>query len=283
MTGTGTSRGAVVLTGASTGIGATAAHHLAGLGFDVHAGVRREEDGERLVAADSTGRVRPLTIDVCDQDTIDAARERLEPAGVVGLVNNAGIAVPGPIELLPLDEWRRQLEVNVVGQVAVTQAFLPALRASQGRIVFTGSMAGRIGLPGMAPYAASKHALEALADSLRREVRDFGIRVSLLEPGSISTPIWSKGLDELPRMREMFGPRGQELYGSLIDAIAEEASRQDEIGIAPEVVADAIGHALTARRPKHRYVIGKDAQAVVRVVRHLPSGLVDRIVARQLG
>jgi NAD(P)-dependent dehydrogenase (short-subunit alcohol dehydrogenase family) len=280
---TASGKGSVLLTGASTGIGEAATHHLAGLGLDVHAGVRRAEDGERLVAADSTGRVHPVILDVVDQATIDAARERLEPGGLVGLVNNAGIAVPGPVELLPLDEWRRQLEVNVVGQVAVTQAFLPALRSSKGRIVFTGSMAGRIGLPGMAPYAASKHALEALADSLRREVRGFGIRVSLLEPGSISTPIWSKGLDELPRMRELFGERGQELYGGLIDAIAEEASHQDEIGIAPEVAARAIGHALTSRRPKHRYVIGKDAQAVVRVVRHLPSGLVDRVVARQLG
>lgn len=277
-----TGKGAVLITGASTGIGATAAHHLAGLGYDVHAGVRRLEDGERLVAADRTGRVRPVTIDVVDGDSVTAARDAIG-TDLVGLVNNAGIAVPGPVELLPLDEWRRQLEVNVIGQIGVTQAFLPGLRRTRGRIVFTGSMAGRIGLPGMGAYAASKHALEALADSLRREVRGFGIKVSLLEPGSISTPIWTKGIDEAPRLRALFGKAGEELYGGLIDTIVEEASHQDEIGIEPIVVAKAIEHALTSRRPHHRYVIGKDAQAVVRVVRHLPSGLVDRVIARQLG
>ncbi len=275
-------KGAVLVTGASTGIGESAAHHLAGLGFDVHAGVRRAEDGERLAAADTTGRVRPVIVDVTDGDSISAARESIG-TDLVGLVNNAGIAVPGPVEVLPVEEWRRQLEVNVIGQVAATQVFLPGLRRTRGRIVFTGSMAGRIGLPGMGAYAASKHALEAVSDSLRREVRGFGITVSLLEPGSISTPIWNKGLDELPRMRAMFGPLGQEQYGELIETIAEEASHQDEIGIEPVVVAKAIEHALTSRRPHHRYVIGRDAQAVVRVVRHLPSGLVDRIVARQLG
>ena len=275
-------KGAVLVTGASTGIGESAAHHLAGLGFDVHAGVRRAEDGERLAAADTTGRVRPVIVDVTDGDSISAARESIG-TDLVGLVNNAGIAVPGPVEVLPVEEWRRQLEVNVIGQVAATQVFLPGLRRTRGRIVFTGSMAGRIGLPGMGAYAASKHALEAVSDSLRREVRGFGISVSLLEPGSISTPIWNKGLDELPRMRAMFGPLGQEQYGELIETIAEEASHQDEIGIEPVVVAKAIEHALTSRRPHHRYVIGRDAQAVVRVVRHLPSGLVDRIVARQLG
>ena len=275
-------KGAVLVTGASTGIGESAAHHLAGLGFDVHAGVRRAEDGERLAAADTTGRVRPVIVDVTDGDSIGAARESIG-TDLVGLVNNAGIAVPGPVEVLPVEEWRRQLEVNVVGQVAATQVFLPGLRRTRGRIVFTGSMAGRIGLPGMGAYAASKHALEAVSDSLRREVRGFGITVSLLEPGSISTPIWNKGLDELPRMRAMFGPLGQEQYGELIETIAKEASHQDEIGIEPVVVARAIEHALTSRRPHHRYVIGRDAQAVVRVVRHLPSGLVDRIVARQLG
>ena len=275
-------KGAVLVTGASTGIGESAAHHLAGLGFDVHAGVRRAEDGERLAAADTTGRVRPVIVDVTDGDSIGAARDSIG-TDLVGLVNNAGIAVPGPVEVLPVEEWRRQLEVNVIGQVAATQVFLPGLRRTRGRIVFTGSMAGRIGLPGMGAYAASKHALEAVSDSLRREVRGFGITVSLLEPGSISTPIWNKGLDELPRMRAMFGPLGQEQYGELIETIAEEASHQDEIGIEPVVVAKAIEHALTSRRPHHRYVIGRDAQAVVRVVRHLPSGLVDRIVARQLG
>lgn len=276
-----TGKGAVLVTGASTGIGECATHHLAGLGFEVHAGVRRPEDGEKLLAGDSTGRVRPVIVDVVDADSIAAARDAIG-TDLVGLVNNAGIAVAGPVELTPLDDWRRQLEVNVIGQVAVTQAFVEGLRRTKGRIVFIGSVAGRMALPGMAPYAASKHAIEALSDSLRRELRPFGIKVSLLEPGSVSTPIWAKGLDGLPAQRAAYGPRGEELYGGLIDAMARETVKQDENGIAPQKVADAIGHALTSRRPQHPYILGPDSQAMIRIVRHLPSGVVDRVVARML-
>src|SRR3954471_14417569 len=171
-------RGAVVITGASTGIGATCAAHLSSLGFRVFAGVRKPEDAERAREAGH----EPLTIDVTDPESIRSAVEQVGDAPLSGLVNNAGIAVAGPLEFIPIDEFRRQLDVNVVGQVAVTQAFLPALRRSRGRVVFVGSIAGRSALPFLGAYAASKFAVEAVTDALRVELRPWGIDVAVVEP-----------------------------------------------------------------------------------------------------
>ena len=206
-------RGAVVITGASTGIGHASALHLASLGFKVFAGVRRDEDADRLRAV-ANGSIEPVHIDVTDQASIDAAAGRVREAtggSIAGLVNNAGIAVPGPLEHLPVDEFRRQLEVNVTGQVAVTQAFLPMLRPSRGRIVNIGSIGGRVAAPMLGPYAASKHAMEGLTDSLRRELRPSGIEVSIIRPGPIATEIWERGNTKagelLARMSRTATPR----------------------------------------------------------------------------
>ena len=188
--------GTVVVTGASTGIGEAAALHLKELGFEVRAGVRKDEDAERLRAQG----VSPLKLDVTDTSSVAAAAAEVGEE-VFGLVNNAGVAVSAPVEFVPIDQLRRQLEVNLIGQVAVIQAFLPALRQSHGRIVNISSIGGRIALPLASPYAASKFALEAVSDSLRREVAQFGIEVSLVEPGGVKTPIWKKGTETAERDR----------------------------------------------------------------------------------
>ena len=189
-------RPAVVITGASTGIGAASATELARHGFSVFAGVRKQRDGERLTA--QSGHIVPLLLDVTNSEQIASAAETVcrsvGDAGLAGLVNNAGIVVAGPLEILPLDQLRLQLEVNVVGQIAVTQAFLPLLRKARGRIVNMSSLNGRIASPYLAPYAASKHALEAVNNAIRLELRAWGIRVLVIEPGATTTPIWDKAI-----------------------------------------------------------------------------------------
>ena len=269
-------QGAVVVTGASSGIGEATARHLGSLGFRVFAGVRSDEDAERLAAAT---RVAALKIDVTDTDSVAAAAREVG-GELAGLVNNAGIAVTGPIEFVPLEELRRQLEVNLVGQVAVTQAFMPALRAARGRIVNVSSIGGRFALPLFGPYAASKFALEGVSDSLRRELRDSGIRVSLVEPGGVATPIWSKGIEDANRLRERMPPHAEPLYEHLIEPIERNAIRTEREGLEPEAVARVIGRALTARRPRTRYLVGRDAQAIGRLARILPDRALDALVMR---
>src|ERR1700730_7250159 len=201
-------RRAVVVTGASTGIGRATALHLDRLGFRVFAGVRREADAEELKKA-ATQRLSTLLIDVTDGDGVRAAAERVEqesPEGLAGLVNNAGIAVGGPLEFVPIDAVRYQFEVNVIGMVAVTQALLPSLRKGHGRIVNIGSVGGRTAAPFVGPYAASKHAVEAFTESLRQELRPWGIWVAVIEPGAIATPIWEKGKQGADQLVEILPP-----------------------------------------------------------------------------
>jgi NAD(P)-dependent dehydrogenase (short-subunit alcohol dehydrogenase family) len=259
---------AVLITGASSGIGAACAERLARTGWRVFAGVRSE-------GAAPAGATEVL-LDVTDGDSISRA------AGVVGerldgLVNNAGIAVAAPLEHLPLDELRRQLEVNVVGQVAVTQAFLPALRSARGRVVLIGSIAGTSALPFLGPYAISKFALEAFADSLRVELAPDGIAVSIIRPGTIATPIWQKPQP----VADALAPEALERYGSRIEALRSFAAAR-AAGAAPaDLVARAVEHALTARRPRTRYLVGRDAR-IRSAVERLPDRLRDRIVSRLL-
>jgi NAD(P)-dependent dehydrogenase (short-subunit alcohol dehydrogenase family) len=277
-----TSRGAVLITGASTGIGHASALHLASLGFKVFAGVRREEDAARLRAA-GNGSIEPLHIDVTDQGSIQRAAETVrgsvDGGGLAGLVNNAGIAVPGPLEYLPIEEFRRQMEVNLVGQVAVTQAFLPMLRTARGRIVNIGSIGGRVALPLLGPYAASKHAMEGLSDSLRRELRPSGIEVSLVRPGPIATEIWERGnttADELlARM-----PGVETHYGPAIAASRAWASERAGEAVAPSVVAAVVGDALTADKPRTRYLVGPRAKLLVRLREILPDRWFDALIER---
>jgi NAD(P)-dependent dehydrogenase (short-subunit alcohol dehydrogenase family) len=266
-----------VVTGASSGIGEAVALRLARGGWHVLAGVRGEEDAERLHGQG----LKPLWLDVTDPESIAAAAARVEGQPLAGLVNNAGIAVSMPLELLPLDELRRQLEINFVGQVAVTQAFLPALRRGPGRIVNVGSIAGRSALPFLGAYAASKHALEAVTDSLRVELRPFGIEVAVVEPGTIATPIWTKGAETFRRIAASLPDGALGAYAGRLAAFSEAAAAAGRRGEPAEKVAEAVEHALTAARPRTRYVVGRDAKRRARVER-LPDRWRDRVYERVL-
>lgn len=278
--------GAVVITGASTGIGKACALRLDGMGFDVFAGVRREEDGEALRAEAST-RLRSVHIDVTDQRSIDDAAEVVAAstgaAGLAGLVNNAGIGIGGPYEFLPIDRLREQLEVNFFGHVAVTQAFIPQLRTARGRIVNMSSIAGRMATPYIGPYSASKFALEAFTDSLRVELSPWDIKVSAIEPGAIVTPIWDKARETLDHLHDDFPEEAFVLYGDAIEKMRGFVDRAEREGIDTDRVARAVAHALTAKRPKARYLVGGDAKQQAFVARWLPTRLRDWLVKRELG
>jgi NAD(P)-dependent dehydrogenase (short-subunit alcohol dehydrogenase family) len=271
--------GGVVVRGASSGIGVATARHLVTLGFSVVAGVRKDEDAERLGAIDGVDAVK---LDVTDADSIAAAVEGLD--SLAGLVNNAGVAVSGPLEFLPVEELRRQLEINVIGQVAVTQALIPALRAGKGRIVNISSIGGRVALPLMGPYAASKFALEAISDSLRRELAAHGIGVVVVEPGGIKTAIWDKGTADADRLQADAGPEVEKRYGSLIAALRKEAAKiATERGLPAQAVADVVGEALTADKPRTRYLVGRDAKVRARIAGIVPDRVMDRLIGRALG
>ncbi len=277
-------RGAVVITGASTGIGRACALRLDRAGFDVLAGVRKPEDGEAL-AAEASDRLRAFSIDVADADSVRAAAaEVAEATGgqLAGLVNNAGIALAGPIEGVDLDELRRQFEVNVFGQVAVTQAMLSMVRAARGRVVFMSSVGGRSALPYISPYSASKHALEAIGDALRMEMRPFGVEVALVEPGSVATPIWDKSGAEAATSREQFSSEIEELYGERMDHMRSLAEKTGLRGVDPDEVAKAVEHALTATKPKTRYVVGREAKVQLKLNAVLPRRTMDRLIEREI-
>jgi NAD(P)-dependent dehydrogenase (short-subunit alcohol dehydrogenase family) len=278
-------RPAVVITGASTGIGAASAQELAGLGFCVFAGVRKEPDGERLKAASPA--IIPLMLDVTDAAQIAAAADTVGRAvgssGLAGLVNNAGIVVAGPIELLPLDQWRRQLEINVIGQVAVTQALLPLLRKAGGRIVNISSVNGRIAPPYLAAYSASKHALEAINNALRSELRAWGIRVSIIEPGATATPIWDKSLTAASGLAEKTCDDLVALYKNDLDSMINATRELARAALPVDSVVRCIVHALTARRPKARYPVGLKVNLLLRAHKWIPDRIWDWIVQRSLG
>ena len=289
-TGAGT-RGAIVITGASTGIGEACALRLAGAGWRVFAGVRREEDGAALLRR-APASLTPVQLDVTDQDSIDAAVREIERRlggtdGLAGLVNNAGIALGGPLELLPLEALRRQFEVNVFGLLAVTQTFLPLIRkgaaGGPGRVVNMGSISGRFAGPFVGPYAASKHALEALSDSLRVELRPWGIHVALIEPGRIATPIWEKSLAESEALASRADPEMLARYSPALERMRAFVERFNARRLPPERVAAAVEHALFAARPKTRYVIGLDAHLQALLVRFVPDRIRDALVVRALG
>jgi len=253
-------------------------------GHHVFAGVRSAEDGNAL--RESLGEnVTPISVDVTNATQIHEAsrliNEKVGSAGLAGLVNNAGIALAGPLEFLPIDELRRQLDVNVIGQIEVTQAVLPAIRRARGRIVFMGSVAGRSALPMMGPYAASKHALEALTDSLRVELHPWGIHVAIVEPGVITTPIWDTSIAAAERMLERMPAQATEYYGWIIDAMMRRVKRGRMRGLPPERVAEVVEHALFARKPKTRYPLGRDASLRV-LFQRLPDRFRDYIIRRQL-
>jgi NAD(P)-dependent dehydrogenase (short-subunit alcohol dehydrogenase family) len=266
---------AALVTGASSGIGLASAVRLTNAGWRVFGGARTEADASMLRARG----VEPLELDVTDPAHIAAAAAAVG-SELHGLVDNAGIAVAAPLELVPLDELRRQLEVNVVAQVAVLQAVLPALRQTHGRVVLMGSIGGRSALPFLGPYAASKHALEAFADVLRVELAPWGIAVAIVEPASVKTAIWTKGAAHAEELRAGIGSEAASLYDERLERFRAVALKRGP-GIHPDVVARAVEDALTASRPKARYVVGRDAHLRAWIER-LPTRLRDSVLTRTL-
>jgi NAD(P)-dependent dehydrogenase (short-subunit alcohol dehydrogenase family) len=272
---------AVVITGASSGLGRAGAIHLAQLGFRVFAGVRRTEDGEKLAAESGHDRIHPLIIDVTETDQIRAAADEvassLGTSGLWGLVNNAGICVPGPLECLAAQQLRHQFETTVVGQLATIQAFLPLLRTSRGRIVNVTSGLGRIALPYLGAYAAAQFAKEGISDALRRELVPFGVSVSVVQPGAIATPIW----DKMARLgEEALAGAGEDtagLYrGSFLRFLTLNAHQLQTTRTTPADFATVLAEVLTTSRPRTRYQVGADMRRTRLLARLLPDTLLDR-------
>ncbi len=277
---------AVVITGASTGIGKATALRMDAAGWRVFAGVRRSSDAEALLDA-SSGRLVPLTLDITDAAQIAEAAEQIAGTvgdqGLQGLVNNAGIIVFNPVETLPLDVLRQQLEVNLVGQVAVTQALLPLLRSARGRLVFVGSVGGRIAYPFGGAYHASKYGLEAIVDSLRQELRPWSIEVAVVEPGAIDTPIWDRGEKIVDELAAQATPAQAQLYQETMDRSWAMGKKLQSRASPAEKVAKAIGRALSDKRVRLRYTVGPDARAQQLAHRLVPGRAYDWIVAKSLG
>lgn len=275
----------VLITGASTGLGREAALHLADKGFRVLGAVRKTEDGDRLAADCPSGRVEHVVLDVTDEASIAAAAGevagKVGEDGLWGLVNNAGICISAPLEVVPTDVLRRQLEVNVVGQLAVTQAFLPLLRASRGRLVNVTSGLGTVAIPYLGPYSAAQFAKEGMSDALRRELAPMGVSVSVVSPGSIWTPIWAKIAQD-----------GQDALAAAPTAVADlyratflrflhfnEQTAKDS-KTQPVEVATAILAALTSVKPKTRYRVGADVRRGTFLARVLPDSAIDSMFSK---
>lgn len=274
-------RGTVVITGASTGIGEATALHLSSLGYRVLAGVRQQSDFERLRAI---GRgIEPVILDVTNEEHIKALAElvdRTEPSGLTALVNNAGIGAPGPIESVEPAEWRSVLEVNVIGVVAVTQALLPSLFRAGGRVINMGSGGGRVGFPLFGPYNTSKFAIEGFTDVLRREISQHGVKVALIQPGIVATPIYSKHIPiSYDRMAKM-EPEVLARYQRQLKSAHRSGEAAEETGMPAMVVAEAVAKAIGSRFPRTRYVVGRDSRTAVICARFLPDRVIDFIIGR---
>lgn len=282
------STGAVLVTGASSGMGKACALRLSQAGYTVFAGVRTERNAELLKQAAGSCRLIPVLLDVTNEQTIaDAFRmihETVGAAGLIGLVNNAGMGVTAPMELVPLDELRHQFDINVLGQVAVIQAFLPLIRAARGRIINVGSVGGETTIPFGGPLCASKYALEAINDALRMELRPWGIHVVLVVPGSIHTPAVEKLVQDSEAMIKTFPPEGAKHYTVAYRAFVQAfVKRHEEAGASPEVMARAVLRALTARTPRTRYPVGPLSRRLPLLACWLPPRMFDGVKARLFG
>jgi NAD(P)-dependent dehydrogenase (short-subunit alcohol dehydrogenase family) len=266
-------RGVVFVTGASSGIGRATAERLARSGFEVIPGVRRPDALPEPVK-------EPVTVDLADPASIGPACDQvLERAAgrLVAVVNNAGYTVSGPVEALSLDDWRAQFEVNFFGHLAITRSLLPALLANRGRVVNIGSIGGRFSAPFVAPYSATKFAVHAWSDAMRVELAPHGVKVVLVEPGSIATPLWGKGQELADQQLEKLTPEQRVRYEKQVDGARKAARMAEDRGIPPEKCAAVIERALTAKRPKGRYLVGIDAR-VQNVVAMLPARTADGLV-----
>lgn len=270
----------VLVTGASSGIGRATARRLDRAGWKVFAGVRREEDAEKL-RAESSSRLEAIHLDVLDPGAIAAAAKRIdaEPGGLHGLVPNAGNALAGPLETLPIETFREQLELNVTAQLATIQAMMPSIRKARGRIVLMSSDGGRVSLPYTGAYHASKYGIEAIGDALRQELAPWGIKVVLILPGAIDTQIWARGEVAADRFYEE-SPRTRELYGSQTDRYREFIHEVAKDAISPEKVAAKVEVALTRSRPKARYMVGLDAHFAARLGPVIPASVFDWAITK---
>ncbi|MEC0168383.1 SDR family NAD(P)-dependent oxidoreductase [Paenibacillus graminis] len=272
----------VVVTGTSSGIGRSTAEQLAADGFHVLAGVRRQEDADTIKRIN----IEPVIVDVTNIDTLKALAERVEqdPLGrpLRAVVNNAGIAVNAPLEMVPLDEFRRQIEVSVIGQVAVIQALTPALLNSGGRVVNIGSLGGKVSMPGFGIYSAAKYAMEAINDSLRREMSSFGFKVIMITPGGVSTGLSEQGITTAERLAKLMTPDQHRRHDRLFDAVKAQAETWAKDGIRPEKVAAVVSRAIRVSKPRTRYTVGRDSALLTRLVRIFPDKLLDRMLRNQM-
>lgn len=273
-------KGIILVTGASTGIGRACAFRFAEMGYRTLGGVRRVADAESL-KAESSRKIEPVLLDVTNPESIAGAVEAVGEQPLAGLINNAGFAALGPLELLSIDAWRRQFEVNVIGLVAVTQSFLPLLRRGPGRIVNVGSIADRCAVPGSGAYDSSKFAVKAITDVLRMELHPWGIKVSLIEAGSVATAIWEKSLRDADELCRQVAPERYGLYRGLMATLREEAAGAARTGASVQVIVKAVKHALTARKPKTRYQVGKDAWLWL-MLGLLPDTWRDRLILSKI-
>jgi len=278
-------KGSALITGASSGIGRACSLMLDRAGYQVFAGVRTIQAAEELASLASE-RLCPVILDITDPIQIRRACQmtdrHLEGKGLSALINNAGITLPGSIEFLSLDEFCGELEVNVIGHLAVTQAFMPAIRKAGGRIINVGSALGKFVMPLTGAYAASKFALEALTDALRRELLPSGIHVSLIAPGSVESAIWDKIDGEVARMEAGLPAEARERYGRTGNSISNLWKKAHYRAIPPEAVARVVLKILESSRPKPRYPVGPDAHFLTLVGRFVPDSLVDWVVDKIL-
>jgi NAD(P)-dependent dehydrogenase (short-subunit alcohol dehydrogenase family) len=273
----------ILITGTSTGIGEACALYLDQMGFRVFAGVRQPEHGARLKAQTSE-RFTPVLLDVTDAASITSAAETVAATvgevGLTGLVNNAGISIAGPLECLPIDLLRQQFDVNVVGPIAVIQAFLPLLRQGQGRVINIGSMSSVWAAPFLGPYSSSKFALKALTDAMRLELLPWKIPVTIIEPGSIVTPIWQKGREHMTRLLQEMSTENQARYGATLRFMINMTYKPEGQGLPPQAVADVVYQALTVTSPRRRYLVGADVKLLALWVYLCPIWLHEKIFAK---
>jgi NAD(P)-dependent dehydrogenase (short-subunit alcohol dehydrogenase family) len=282
MTAPSEIREMAVITGASTGIGAATARELARRGFHVLAGIRRDRDADAIRAPG----IEPVMLDITNPDHIEALVTRLnqDPQGraVRALVNNAAIQANVPVEAFAIDEWRRMFEVNLFGHIAVTQALLPALICSKGRVVNISSVGGRIAMATYGPYAGTKFALEAVSDSLRRELAPFGVQVVVVEPGAVRTEMLGRAIATARELLSAMTPEQSERYSGLVQAVNAQAVSSTRSGLPADAAAQLIVKAVTARKPRTRYTVGRDAALLTRLARIMPDRVLDFLFAAAL-